>query len=298
MDETALAEDFESHRPHLRAVTLRLLGSPAEADDAVQETWLRLARTDVSEVENLRAWLTTVASRVALSMLRSRGTRAESELDQAGSEPDPDPDPETRALQADALGAALHVVLERLDPAERLAFVLHDLFAVPFGEIARITGRTPAAARQLASRARRRVRGQSAVRSSGSIRQKEIVEAFFAAARRGDFDRLIALLDPDVELRADREALPPGAAAEVRGARAVAGRALAGRSPSAEVAIVDGKAAVIVAPGGRLRRALLFTTSPNGIVRIEVVADRGRLRRLKVVPLRGRTIRPEDAKPR
>src|SRR3954462_181148 len=160
MDETVLAADFESHRPHLRAVTLRLLGSPAEADDAVQETWLRLARTDVSEVENLRAWLTTVAGRGALSMLRTRGTRAESDLsgvEETGAAVDAEPDPETRALQADALGAALVVVLERLDPAERLAFVLHVLWGLPFADTAPVVGRSPPGARQLASRARRRV---------------------------------------------------------------------------------------------------------------------------------------------
>ena len=237
MDETVLAADFESHRPHLRAVTLRLLGSPAEADDAVQETWLRLARTDVSEVENLRAWLTTVASRVALSMLRTRGTRAESDLDQAGAEPDTEPDPETRALQADALGAALHVVLERLDPAERLAFVLHDLFAVPFSEIATVVERSPAAARQLASRGRRRVQGGSADAEVDPARRREVVEAFLTAARDGDFAGLLTILDPDVELRADRVAVAaakanPGAPdveETVHGAEAVA-RVFSGRA--------------------------------------------------------------------
>ncbi|WP_328301989.1 sigma-70 family RNA polymerase sigma factor [Actinomycetospora sp. NBC_00405] len=280
MDETVLATDFESHRPHLRAVTMRLLGSPAEADDAVQETWLRLARTDVSEVENLRAWLTTVASRVALSMLRTRGTRAESDLDQAGAEPDTEPDPETRALQADALGAALHVVLERLDPAERLAFVLHDLFAVPFAEIATVVERSPAAARQLASRARRRVQGGSPDAEVDPARRREVVEAFLTAAREGDFAGLLAVLDPDVELRADRVAVAaakasPGAPEveeTVHGADAVA-RVFCGRARAARPALLDGALGAVFAPGGKVYSAFELVIVDGRIAAIEMMAD-------------------------
>ena len=293
MDETDLAETFETHRPHLRAVGLRLLGSSAEADDAVQETWLRLARTDVSEVENLRAWLTTVASRVALSMLRSRGTRAESPLDtgpdQAGSEPDPDPDPETRALQADALGAALHVVLERLDPAERLAFVLHDLFAVPFAEIATVVERSPAAARQLASRARRRVQGGSADTEVDPARRREVVEAFLTAARDGDFAGLLAVLDPDVELRADRVAVAaakasPGAPdvdETVHGADAVA-RVFCGRARAAQPALLDGALGAVYAPGGKVYSAFELVVVDGRIAAIEMMADPEMLAELDV----------------
>lgn len=282
MDETVLAADFESHRPHLRAVTLRLLGSPAEADDAVQETWLRLARTDVSEVENLRAWLTTVASRVALSMLRIRGTRAESDLDRAGAEPDTEPDPETRALQADALGAALHVVLERLDPAERLAFVLHDMFAVPFDEIATVVERSPAAARQLASRARRRVRGGSVEADADPTRRREVVEAFLTAAREGDFAGLLSVLDPDVELRADRVAVAaaeayrdrgaPDVDESMRGAEVVA-RVFCGRARAAQPALLDGALGAAYAPGGRVFSAFDLVVVDGRIVAIEMIAD-------------------------
>src|SRR5918998_5504461 len=207
MDETDLAADFEPHRPHLKAVTLRLLGSPAEADDAVQEAWLRLSRTDTSEVENLRAWLTTVVARVSLNMLRSRKSRREEPIGVRVPEPIIDrtdgTDPEHEALLADAVGLALFVVLETLTPAERLAFVLHDMFGVPFEEIASIVDRSPAAARQLASRARRRVRAEQTLPDAGLDAQREVVDAFLAAAREGDFERLLAVLDPDVVLRAD-----------------------------------------------------------------------------------------------
>ena len=286
MDETDLAASFETHRPHLRAVTLRLLGSPAEADDAVQETWLRLARTDVSDVDNLRGWLTTVASRIALSMLRSRGTRAESPLgsglDEAGAEADPEPDPETRALQADALGAALLVVLERLDPAERLAFVLHDLFAVPFGEIATVVERSPAAARQLASRARRRVQGGSAGAEADPARRRAVVEAFLTAAREGDFAGLLAVLDPDVELRADRVAVAaaeanrangaPELAETLHGADAVA-RVFSGRARGAQPALLDGALGAVYAPGGRVFSAFDIVVVDGRIAVIEMIAD-------------------------
>jgi RNA polymerase sigma-70 factor (ECF subfamily) len=280
MDTTELAATFETHRPHLRAVTLRLLGSPAEADDAVQETWLRLARTDVSDVENLRAWLTTVAGRVALSMLRSRGTRAESALDDAPDAADPEPDPEARAAQADALGAALVVVLERLDPAERLAFVLHDLFGVPFVEIATVVERSPAAARQLASRARRRVRGGSDSAEADPARRREVVEAFLTAAREGDFAGLLTVLDPDVELRADRVAVAaakanrgaPDVEESVHGADAVA-RVFSGRARAAQTALVDGVPGAVFAPGGRLYSAFDIVVVDGRIVAIEMIAD-------------------------
>jgi RNA polymerase sigma factor (sigma-70 family) len=281
MDATDLAATFETHRPHLRAVTLRLLGSPAEADDAVQETWLRLARTDASEIDNLRAWLTTVASRVALSMLRSRGTRAETPIDDATDAPDPEPDPEARAAQADALGAALLVVLERLEPAERLAFVLHDMFAVPFDEIATVVERSPAAARQLASRARRRVRGGSDDSEPDPARRREVVEAFLTAAREGDFAGLLSVLDPDVELRADRVAVAaaeanrgraPELAESVRGAEAVA-RVFSGRARAAQPALLDGVPGAVFAPGGTVYSAFDIVVVDGRIVAIEMIAD-------------------------
>ncbi|GAA4802320.1 sigma-70 family RNA polymerase sigma factor [Actinomycetospora chlora] len=282
MDPAELADTFETHRPHLRAVTLRLLGSPAEADDAVQETWLRLARTDVAEVENLRAWLTTVASRVALSMLRSRGTRAESALDDAPDAADPEPDPEARAAQADALGAALVVVLERLDPAERLAFVLHDLFGVPFAEIATVVERSPAAARQLASRARRRVQGGSDAAEADPARRREVVDAFLTAAREGDFAGLLAVLDPDVELRADRVAVAaaeanrdrgaPEIAERLQGAEAVA-RVFSGRAREAQPALLDGAVGAVFAPGGTVYTAFELVVVDGRIVALEMIAD-------------------------
>ncbi|GAA4904093.1 RNA polymerase ECF family sigma subunit [Actinomycetospora succinea] len=281
MDDNELAATFETHRPHLRAVTLRLLGSSAEADDAVQETWLRLARTDTSEVENLRAWLTTVASRVALSMLRTRGTRAESPIDDAPDAVDLEPNPEARAAQADALGGALLVVLERLEPAERLAFVLHDLFAVPFDEIATVVERSPAAARQLASRARRRVRGGSDTAEADPARRREVVEAFLTAAREGDFAGLLSVLDPDVELRADRVAVAaaeanrgraPELAESVHGAEAVA-RVFSGRARAAQPALLDGVPGAVFAPGGTVYSAFDIVIVDGRIVAIEMIAD-------------------------
>src|SRR6266571_1252583 len=253
-----LAEQFEAYRSHLRAVAYRMLGSVSEADDAVQESWLRLSRSDTSGVENLGGWLTTVVARVCLDMLRSRESRHEESLD----EHVPDPilssedgiDPEHEALLADSVGLALLVVLDTLNPAERLAFVLHDLFAVPFDEIAPIVGRSPIAARQLASRARRRVQGAATVPDADLARQRELVDAFLAASRGGNFDALLAVLDPDVVLRADRTAVPAGMATQARGARAVVGRALSfsGRSPFAQPALVNGAVGVVVAPRGRL----------------------------------------------
>ena len=290
MDENKwIAERFEENRSQLRAIAYRMLGSMSEADDAVQETWLRLSRSDASAVENLTGWLTTVTSRICLDILRSRRARREEYLD----EETPgkiqnyrfENNPEQELLLADSVGLALLVILETLNPAERIAFVLHDLFAVSFDEIARITERSPVAARQLASRARRRVRGKTAIGNSDRNYQREIVEAFFAAARRGDFEQLLVLLDPDVVLKADREASPSGAAAKISGASTVAGGALAAHTEFSEVAIVNGQVAIIVAPGGRLQRALLFTIARNKIVEIDVIANRERLHRLKIAPL-------------
>jgi RNA polymerase sigma-70 factor (ECF subfamily) len=231
MDERDfLAEQFEQHRIRLRAVAYRMLGSLTEADDAVQEAWLRLNRSNAAEVENLGAWLTTVVSRVSLNMLRSRRARREDALGVQMPEPIVDradgTDPEHEALLADSVGLALYVVLETLSPAERLAFVLHDMFAVPFDDIAPIVDRSPEAARQLASRARRRVRGAAPAPDAAVPAQQAVVDAFLAAGRDGDFDRLLAILDPDVVLRADRGAVPAGVPREVRGAEAVARQAI------------------------------------------------------------------------
>ena len=285
MDERDfLAEQFEEHRTHLRAVAYRMLGSVSEADDAVQETWLRLSRSDTSEVENLGGWLTTVLGRVCLDMLRSRKSRREESLGARVPEPiagrADGADPEQEALLSDSVGLALLVVLETLTPAERLAFVLHDMFAVPFDEIAPIVGRSPDAARQLASRARRRVRGADTSYELDLTRQREVVDAFLAAARDGDFDALVAVLDPDVVLRSDRAALPADAPREVRGAPAVARRALVGRARAARPALVDGAVGVVVAPRGRLLMVLDFTIRSGKIVEIDAVADPERLNQL------------------
>src|SRR5437870_5514180 len=221
-----LAERFEESRAHLRAVAYRMLGSGSEADDAVQEAWLRVSRSDPSDVENLGGWLTTIVARLCLDMLRSRTARREEPLDADVLGPvvgrEDSTDPEREALLADAVGPALLVVLETLAPSERVAFVLHDMFDLPFDEIAPIVGRTPAAARQLASRARRRVQGAAAVPDADLTRQRAVVDAFLAASRGGDFDALLAVLDPDVVLRADGTAVQAGASKEVRGAAAVA----------------------------------------------------------------------------
>jgi RNA polymerase sigma factor (sigma-70 family) len=279
-----LVEQFEEHRTHLRAVAYRMLGSVSEADDAVQETWLRLSRSDTSKVENLGGWLTTVLGRVCLDMLRSRKSRREESLGARVPEPiagrADGADPEQEALLSDSVGLALLVVLETLTPAERLAFVLHDMFAVPFDEIAPIVGRSPDAARQLASRARRRVRGADTSYELDLTRQREVVDAFLAAARDGDFDALVAVLDPDVVLRSDRAALPADAPREVRGAPAVARRALVGRARAARPALVDGAVGVVVTPRGRLLMVLDFKIRGGKIVEIDAVADPERLNQL------------------
>jgi RNA polymerase sigma-70 factor (ECF subfamily) len=285
-ESDALAEGFEQNRTRLRAVAYRMLGSLAEADDAVQETWLRLSRSDASGVDNLGAWLTTIVARVSLNVLRSR--RAHREEPMGVHVPDPvispadGTNPEEQALLADSVGLALQVVLDTLTPAERLAFVLHDLFDLPFDEIAPIVGRSAATARQLASRARRRVRGAEAhAPDPDTGRQRKVVDAFFAAARRGDFDALVAVLDPDVVLRVDGGTGLPEASARVRGAAAVAGQALMFNQPAAAVqaALVNGAAGAVVTVGGQPFAVMAFTVSRGRIAEIDILADPERLRR-------------------
>jgi RNA polymerase sigma factor (sigma-70 family) len=287
MDERDwLARRFEDHRGRLRAVAYRMLGSASEADDAVQEAWLRLSRSDADAVENLGGWLTTVVARVCLNMLEARRSRREEPV--GGDLPDPvahrgdDHDPEQQALAAEGVGLALLVVLDTLTPAERLAFVLHDLFAVPFEEIAPIVDRSPAAARQLASRARRRVQGAPPP-DADLARQRAVVDAFLAASRQGDFEALLALLDPDVVLRGDPAAVRTGAAAEVRGAAAVAGT-FSGRAQTARPALVDGAPGAVWAPGGRPRVAFGFTVADGRILAIDLLADPERLARVEPAP--------------
>jgi RNA polymerase sigma factor (sigma-70 family) len=282
-----LAERFEENRPHLRAVAYRMLGSLSEADDAVQEAWLRLSRTDTSSVDNLGGWLTTVVARICLDLLRARSWRREEPLDAHGPEPsishEDGSDPEQQALLAEGVGLALLVVLDTLAPAERLAFVLHDTFAVPFEEIALIVGCSQAAARQLASRARRRVQGTDLVPDADLARQREVVDAFLAAARGGDFEALLEVLDPDVVLRADRGAVRAGASRVVRGAQAVAEGALtfSARVRFARPALVKGAAGVVAwTPDGRPFSVMAFTVRRGKIVEIDILADPERLRQL------------------
>jgi RNA polymerase sigma factor (sigma-70 family) len=278
-----LTERFEEHRTRLRAVGYRMLGSVSEADDALQDAWLRVARADTSGVENLGGWLTTVVARVCLTKLRTRKDRREEPLDAHVPEPiisrESGTDPEQEALLADSVGLALLVVLETLTPAERLAFVLHDMFAVPFEEIAPMIERSPAAARQLASRARRRVQGHAPAPDPDLTRQREVVNAFFAASRNGDFDALVAALDPDVVLRSDGGAARPRMTFVLRGARAVAGQALAsGRlSPFVRPALINGAPGVVVAARGRPLFVMAFTVTGGKIVAIDVLADPERL---------------------
>src|SRR2546426_4921669 len=255
-DRGWLATRFEENRTHLKAVAYRMLGSVSEAEDAVQDAWLRLSRSDTSGVENLDGWLTTIVARVCLDMLRSRKSRREEPLGAQAPEMivsrEEGVDPEREALLADSVGLALLVVLETLAPAERVAFVLHDMFDLPFDEIAPIVGRSPTAARQLASRARRRAQGAALVSEPALPRQRKVVDAFLAASRGGDFEALLAVLDPEVVLRADRAAVQIGASGEVRGAAAVA-RTFAGRAKEAQPALIDGAAGLVGAPGGRPR---------------------------------------------
>ncbi len=284
MDEREfLAQQFEEHRTRLRAVAYRMLGSLSEADDAVQETWLRLNRVDSDEVENLGGWLTTVVARVSLNILRSRRSRPEEPLETRMPEPIVDradgTDPEHEALLADSVGLALLVVLETLNPAERLAFVLHDMFAVPFDEIAPIVDRSPEAARQLASRARRRVQGQKAIPDADLNTQREVVDAFVAAARDGDFEALLEVLDPDVVLRADRGAVAIGSARVVRGAAKVAGQASAFSRLDIDVrpALVNGAVGTVTLRDGRPFAIAGFTIRNRQIVEMDVLADPERL---------------------
>ncbi|MFJ4523173.1 sigma-70 family RNA polymerase sigma factor [Streptomyces sp. NPDC088810] len=274
-DNDFLAERFESHRGHLRAVAYRMLGSAAEAEDAVQEAWFRLSRSDTREVENLGGWLTTVVGRVCLDMLRSRRTRGEEPLDSWRPAPSAEPDPAQDALLADSVGLALLVVLDTLSPAERLAFVLHDLFGVPFEEIGGILGRNAAAARQLASRARRRVRGVEAPEAD-LARQREVVDAFLAAARNGDFDGLLAVLDPDVVARTEA-GVNSGAARVAAGAASFAHLARVARP-----VLVDGATGLAVFADGRPERVLAFTFVADRITVIDIVTDPFRLAELTV----------------
>ena len=302
-DRDWLAAAFEEHRGHLRAVAYRLLGSASDADDAVQDTWLRLTGADTSGVENLGGWLTTVVARVSLNMLRSRrheepvgGAWPETAEPGAGATGMTRAagaglagDPENEAVLADSVGLALLVVLDTLSPAERLAFVLHDLFAIPFAEVAAVLGRSPEATRQLASRARRRVRGApSPDRAADLARQREVTEAFLAASRGGDLSALVALLDSDVTLAADAAAVPSGRPALLRGADAVSRGALASspRAGQSRLALVDGSVGIVFAPAGRLQVVLVLTVSPaRRITAIQVIADPGRLRRLRLALL-------------
>ena len=267
-----LAERFETHRAHLRAVAYRMLGSADEADDAVQEAWIRLSRADAGRVDNLAGWLTTVVARVCLDMLRSRKSRREEPLSLhhvAGN------DPEHEVLLADSVGLAMLVVLETLAPAERVAFVLHDLFGLPFDEIAPIVGRTPSAARQLASRGRRRVRGADPATGDLTL-HREIVDAFLAASRGGDYEGLLAMLDPDVVVRADEAAVKLGAEREVRGAAAAA-RTFAGRARAAQPALVNGVPGLLWSHGSSPRVAFAFTIRGGTVTAIELIADPARL---------------------
>jgi len=291
MDESEwLTDRFEEHRAHLRAVAYRMLGSLTEADDAVQDTWLRLSRSGAAGVENLGGWLTTIVARVCLNMLRSRHLRREESL--GVHLPDPlvssagSPQPEEEALLADSVGLALLVVLDTLAPAERLAFVLHDMFGVPFDEIAPMTGRTPAAARQLASRARRRVQGAAVPAPDRDLgRQRDVVDAFFAAARGGDFDALVAVLDPGVVLRLDAGAGHPAASLAIRGAAAVARQALRGLASALPGAglhpvLVNGAAGMVVTRRGRPVTVMGFTVTGGKIAEIDSIADPERVRRI------------------
>jgi RNA polymerase sigma factor (sigma-70 family) len=289
MDEADwLAARFEEQRAQLRAVAYRMLGSLAEADDAVQNSWLRLSRADTAGVENLAGWLTTVVARECLKMLRTRRSRREEPLADPPVEPpagDHDTsDPEAEALLADSVGPALMVVLDTLAPAERLAFVLHDIFAVPFGEIAPILERSPAATRQLASRARRRVQGAAPPQHVDLARQRQVVDAFLAALREGNFEALVTTLDPDVLLRDDSASLPPGSAALLRGAQAVGAHALTFSQDArfVEPALVSGAAGLAIVPHGRLIGALGFTVRHDKITEIEMISDPRRLRHVDV----------------
>ena len=279
-------EAFEKHRPHLRAVAYRMLGSLTESDDAVQKAWLRMDRTDVADVRNPRGWLTTVVARICLDMLRARSARPEEPLDEAKAVAAPQAvDPEQEAVLADSIGVALLVILQTLSPAERLAFVLHDMFDLPFAEIAPIVGRSENTAAQLASRARRRVRGKTPNPATDFARQRQLVDTFFAAARDGDFDALLTVLDGDVVLHVDAAAT--GTPTTIRGAQAVAAnaRAFSANSRFAEPALVDGAVGIVVAPKGKLALVLRFSVAGDKITEIDIDADPARLSRLSLAVL-------------
>ena len=279
-------EPFDEHRPHLQAVAYRMLGSLTEADDAVQEAWLRMERTDVGDVRNLRGWLTTVVARICLDMLRARSARREEPLDEAPAAAAPDAvDPESEAVLADSIGVALLVILQTLTPAERLAFVLHDMFDLPYAEIAPIVGRTENTAAQLAARARRRVRGKTPDPAMDLVRQRRLVDAFLAAARDGDFDALLAVLDGDVVLHVDAAAA--GAPTTIRGAHAVAvnARAFSANARFAAPALVDGAVGIVVAPKGKLGLVLRFAAVGDKITEIDIDADPQRLSRFSLAVL-------------
>ena len=287
-----LAEQFEENRGHLRAVAYRMLGSVNEADDAIQETWLRLSRSNAGAIENLGGWLTTVVGRVCLDMLRSRASRREESVGEHTPEPvakrRAGSDPEREAVLADSVGIALLVILDRLAPAERLAFVLHDMFDMPFEEIAEIVGRTPDAARQLASRARRRVRGADEVSGAARAEKRAVVDAFLAALQAGDFEGLVAVLDPDVLVRVDEAVGRPGSPREVRGARNWAKGAIAYSQMARQTAhfmqpaFIDGDAGIVVAPYGHLQRVLKFTIANGKIAQVEIIGDRAHLAQLEI----------------
>ncbi|HYH13012.1 MAG TPA: RNA polymerase sigma factor SigJ [Thermomicrobiales bacterium] len=282
---TWLEHLFEEHRPRLRAVAFRMLGSPADADDAVQDAWLRISRADTSNVENMEAWLTSVVARVCLNQLRSRRRRREEPLIRVPDpiiSPDSGLDPEESALLADGVGLALLVVLESLTPAERLSFVLHDMFGVPFGEIASMLDRSPEAARQLASRARRRVQGQAPTPDPDVNRQREVVDAFFTAARKGDFEALVSVLHPDVVLRSDGGTARPQLTHVLHGAEQVASQALiaARLMPFVHRVLVNGAAGVVVVPRRQAQVVMAFTVTEGKVAAIDVLSDPGRLARL------------------
>jgi RNA polymerase sigma factor (sigma-70 family) len=292
-DDRWLAEQFESNRGHLRAVAYRMLGSVSEADDALQEAWLRLSRSDLTGVTNPAGWLTTVVGRICLDMLRTRKSRREEPFGPQLPEPvlsrADGLDPESEALLADSVGLALLVVLETLSPAERLAFVLHDMFGLPFDEIAPIVDRTPAAARKLASRARQRVQGAPTAPDPDLARQRQVVDAFRAAARDGDFEALLAVLDPDVVVRADGVGVPAGASQEIRGPAAVAEQAwrYASLNEYARPVLVNGTPGFLVAPHGKPFALMGFTVVRDKIVEIDILADPERLRKLDLTALEG-----------
>ncbi|WP_018160259.1 sigma-70 family RNA polymerase sigma factor [Smaragdicoccus niigatensis] len=277
-----LTNAFEAQRPRLRGVAYRVLGSLTDADDAVQEAWLRVSRSDTEAVENLSAWLTTVVGRISLNMLRARTAHPNFELDE--TQPSLESTPQEEAVLADSVGLALMVVLDTLSPAERLSFVLHDMFDLPFDEIATIVGRTPDATRQLASRARRRVRGGAESHSPDFTRRRRVVDGFIAATRSGDLDALIRLLDPEVTIHADATAAPTGREISLRGRKAVSRGALASttRAGNGEVAMIDGKPGIVVAPGGHLWLVLTFEIEGDAITHIEVVGEAERLAGLTI----------------